>query len=336
MSFSSFSKFSVKNNNNTSAPPAIPSGLLGRSKNKSNKTKKAKGNNSLGGYNPLPALPPWSSYFPPSVPITQPQQPAQPQPQLPAQPQLPVPAQPAQFVSGVSALGAYPKSVSKKPAAAPITIHACKPPGTAKSGACGGASGPPCPPVQQPSLGQSSKKGSIKHEKQHSLYCGQHALNNLLQGRMMFISDYANRHLEIINGNVNISYYCNKVHGVVSGAVKISDMCDPKSGYYDASVLITALRENGYDTAYHVQRKKDAYVEFTDPNLIGFIINEGNHYYAIIKQLPSDIDNVYSVNGNPGLFIKVNSTDSSPKPLNEKEVKKIIKSARGIIAVKLP
>jgi len=118
-----------------------------------------------------------------------------------------------------------------------------------------------------------SSKVWIYHERQDSLLCGQHALNNLIQqenffhaGMLADIAQQLDSEEHIFMGGGSVDY--NRASGNVDA-----------QGNFSIQVITNALTNIGIDlTVWNIRRAE------TDPSLeIGFIVNRNAHWFAIRK-----------------------------------------------------
>ena len=101
-------------------------------------------------------------------------------------------------------------------------------------------------------------------EKQVSLQCGKHAINNLLQ-----IKGFAT-----CKGLSKIAETLSELYGI-----EFNDLVDRSHGYYDASVLQLFLLNNGFDAdTFH---SSSNIVFSNSTKCIGYIAGNGAHWVGI-------------------------------------------------------
>ena len=104
-------------------------------------------------------------------------------------------------------------------------------------------------------------------EKQTSLQCGKHAINNLLQQKLANCN-------ELKKSAKNISKNFD---------IPLNELLNTNSGYYDVSVLVSFLQSNNYQvdqlqqTDFHKISRKQS------PRLIGYIFGDGHHWMSLRK-----------------------------------------------------
>lgn len=127
-------------------------------------------------------------------------------------------------------------------------------------------------------------------EQQAKLFCGIHAINNVLGDRI--VDDKAMKRA------------CEQMLKTVSIHEDEKDIKDfvSSSGDYDVSVLIFWLHSHGY----HVEMIHDVQGRYpASSNTIGFIFNHGvhgNNHYTCLKR------------ARPGVYVAMDSMKCSPGP----------------------
>ena len=134
---------------------------------------------------------------------------------------------------------------------------------------------------------EESKESGIYFEKQRSLFCGMHALNNLFQQKI-FINNEIDREEE---DQFNLDSFCKrlKVRLRVEADVSLGDnfIDCPENGNYQYEVLLNALVENKSDVIQFPFGESSSFVRDLIPllkkrGLKGFLINlRGNHWVAV-------------------------------------------------------
>jgi Ataxin-3 len=113
-------------------------------------------------------------------------------------------------------------------------------------------------------------KTYIYHEKQDSHLCGQHCLNNLLQGPYFTAVDLAG-----IASNLDAMERRLGVEDNLFHSANVDD-----SGNFSVQVLRVALQNcKGVDLVPWFQKKGEASVDVS--RQLGFVINRSNHWFAL-------------------------------------------------------
>ena len=135
------------------------------------------------------------------------------------------------------------------------------------------------------------------YEKQESLGCGRHALNNLLGGR--YFKKEGDYNPDVLP--ISLQGLCRTM-GVILRSRGVGETECPSSEFYDVSVLAAALNVLGFKASQNITR--DA-VRSRDDSY-GFIVNkqEGAHWVALRKE------------GDNYRFIDSNNSSHAPTSAN--------------------
>lgn len=106
------------------------------------------------------------------------------------------------------------------------------------------------------------------HEKQRSLLCGKHAINNLLQNKHASTCEWLSRVGKTLSKSMNIPY---------------DELVNTNTGYYDISVLVAFLHYKGYETEQIPRRDFNKLSRRQSPRLLGYIFGDGTHWMAVRK-----------------------------------------------------
>lgn len=146
----------------------------------------------------------------------------------------------------------------------------------------------------------------VLHEKQKSLLCGKHAINNVLQ-----------RNVATCARLLSIGKTLSKQYDT-----PLNELVNAETGYYDASVLVSFMNTQGYDLDilyppqfYKMSRRQS-------PRLLGYIFGDGTHWMSIRKTT------------SRGCYFKIDSLDQSPERL--RIVKRwLLKNPSKLMAIKV-
>lgn len=144
------------------------------------------------------------------------------------------------------------------------------------------------------------------HEKQQSLMCGKHAINNVLQR------------------NIATCARLRRVGKSLSRqtTIPLNELVNARTGFYDVSVLVSFLDARGYDLEvlypthfYKMSRRQS-------PRLLGYIFGDGAHWMSVRKTRSN------------GCYFKIDSLDQSPERL--RIVKRwLLKNPSKLMAIKV-
>lgn len=109
------------------------------------------------------------------------------------------------------------------------------------------------------------------HERQRSLYCGKHAINNLLQKKVATCKNL---------------YTVAKKLAEETG-IPITELAIKKKGKYDISVLLNFLKPN-YEVYQIPETKFGSMSRRQSRRLLGYILGDGEHWVCLRKTHTTD------------------------------------------------
>lgn len=105
------------------------------------------------------------------------------------------------------------------------------------------------------------------HEKQVSMLCGKHAINNLLQTKRATC-----RRLFMVAQNLS-----NRMD------IPLNELMNIDTGHYDISVLVEFLNNEGFETEQIARRNFHKMSRRQSRRLLGYIFGNGTHWMSVRK-----------------------------------------------------
>jgi hypothetical protein len=147
------------------------------------------------------------------------------------------------------------------------------------------------------------------HEKQLSLLCGKHAINNLLQKEIATCSNL--KRVGVLLSN-ELGIHLNELVST--------------SGYYDVSVLAKFLIDKENLEVEQIAKTNFNKLSNRQSNrLIGYIFGDGNHWVAVRRNT--------NINHGPGCYYEIDSIQQEPVRINV--VKNWLLKNNNMLAIKV-
>jgi hypothetical protein len=106
------------------------------------------------------------------------------------------------------------------------------------------------------------------HEKQVSMMCGKHAINNLLQTKRATTCGCLSTVAQNLSNRMDIP---------------LEELMNNETGHYDMSVLVAFLNQEGYETEQIARRNFHKMSHRQSYRLLGYIFGDGAHWMAVRK-----------------------------------------------------
>lgn len=159
-----------------------------------------------------------------------------------------------------------------------------------------------------------TKKRNLRHnnnnnnnefvfDKQKSLFCGGHAINNLLQKMIVTYNNTDEKGIsnkpEYINGKLNLDFIAEELYQlelILHNNEIDRQIYYKKAGDYNINVLIIAINKLGNYNSDIIYKLDNVINILNNKKLVGFILNIGDHYQAIRIKEFNKVNNLETCN----------------------------------------